>query len=74
MIVKEEIKGCKLYTVPLGGLFKFGDRFLIKTSPCCLEDNRYINCVDVKRGYYTFIDDFALVEYLPDAFIAVRDK
>ena len=74
MIVKEEIKGSKLYTVPLGGLFKYGYRFFIKTNICCLEENRRINCVDVERGYYTYIDDFAFVEYFPDAFIAVRDK
>ena len=81
MIVKEEIKGSKLYNVPLGGLFKHGDRFFIKADRlcikadiCCLEEACLINCVDVKSGHYTYIDDFAFVEYCPNAFISVRDK
>ena len=81
MNVKEEIKGCKLWTVPRGGLFKFSDRFFIKADSlcikadiCCPEEARLINCVDVKSGHYTYIDDFAFVEYLPDAFISVRDR
>ncbi len=81
MIVKEEIKGSKLWDVSLGGLFKFGGRFFIKTDrlcikadTCCPKEACLINCVDVKSGHYTYIDDFAFVEYFPDAFIAVRDK
>lgn len=74
MIVKEEIKGCKLWNVPLGRLFKHSDRFFIKTCTCCLRGcEGSINCLDVKSGLYTYIDDFAFVEYFPDAFISVGE-
>lgn len=74
MIVKEEPKSCELWTVPIGGLFRYSDRFLIKTNICCLEKDNCVNCVDVRSGYLKHIDDFSFVEYFPDAFISLGER
>ena len=80
MKIKDERKttSYNISNIPLGGLFKFGDRFFIKTFSCSFsyEDRPpiSINCIDVKSGYLSHVNDDANIEYFPDAFISVRNN